>query len=81
LPSYPALVTQRSRQVEVDFLDFIDLRISGRDEITVMEEAKTCLLRTMIGLLCDGGIPPSPSQPDKVVIPCSKSRVVMISPF
>lgn len=81
LPSYPALVTQRSRQVEVDFLDFIDLRISGRDEITAMEEAKTCLLRTMVGLLCDGEIPPSPSQPDKVVIPCSKSRVVMISPL
>ena len=81
LPAYPALITRRSRRVDVDFFDFIDLRISACDEVTALKEAQMYLLRTMIGLLCDGAVPPVPSPPATVSLPSSRSRVEMISPL
>lgn len=81
LPPYPALVTKFTHRVDVDFPDFLDLRVSDKDELRAIEEAKACLLRKMIGLLCDGSTLPPPSPPDAVSVPCEKTRVEMISPL
>lgn len=81
LPSYPALVTQHRQRVDVEFPDFIDLSVSGSQEPDVIAQARFSLLRKVIGLLCDGREPPTPSHPDTIDIPSSKSRVEMVSPL
>ncbi len=81
LPDYPAIMTRYQHRIDVDFPDFVDLRLSGSDETTVIQIAKASLLRTVIGLLCDGLVPPVPSAANVVGIKCAKSQVVMISPL
>lgn len=81
LPPYPALVTRRCRRVDVDFPDFINLRASGHDEKEAIEQARANLLKKVIGMLCDGFDPPTPSSIDMIDIPCQQSKVEMISPL
>lgn len=81
LPAYPALVIQRCRRVDIDFPDFMDLRVSGRDEQDAIEQARAALLRTVVGMLCEGFDPPMPSSVDTIDIPCLQSKVAMISPL
>lgn len=81
LPAYPAVITSRSRRVEVDFPDFLNLRVSEKTEEKALEKAQVYLLRTVIGLLCDGGISPVPSLPETVELLGKRTRVAMISPL
>lgn len=81
LPPYPAIVTQHSHHIDLDFPDFINLRLSGKKEDDVLDNAKTQLLRTVVSLLCDGDDPPAPSSHEAVSVNNAKSRVVMISPL
>lgn len=81
LPSYPAVVTRWLRRVDVEFPDFIGLQLSDADEDRAIEIAQHRLLRTVVGVLCDGGTPPEPSPPEAVWLPHEKSRIVMVSPL
>lgn len=84
LPSYPALIIKGCRRIDVDFPDFLDLRISGNDEERVIIDAKASLLRTIVKMLCDGAVPPLPSLPDTVEISKNikaRTRIEMISPL
>lgn len=81
LPAYPALVTRETNQIVVDFLDFINLRVSAAEEQSAIEKAKIALLQHMVRLLCDGVIPPTPSPLDSVGLSCAKSRLEMLSPI
>lgn len=78
---YPAVVTQHSRRFDIDFPDFLNLSFSGNNEVQVIENAKAHLLRAVVGLLCDGAVPPVPTPPDSIQLPSAKSRVEMISPI
>ncbi|WP_169828963.1 site-specific integrase [Chromobacterium amazonense] len=81
LPPYPALITHYSNCVVVDFPDFHDLRVGASKEQDAIERAKGILLRKVVGILCDGYEPPTPSFPDSIGVPSSKSRIEMISPI
>jgi integrase len=81
LHPYPAVVTKHSRRFDIDFPDFLNLSLSGSNEVQVIENAKTHLLRTVVGLLCDGAVPPVPTPLDLIQLPSTKSRVEMISPI
>lgn len=80
LPSYPVVVTEYSGRIDIDFPDFIDLKLSGKKN-DVLEDARSLLLRTVVKMLCDGAVPPTPSSPDAIVLPCPRSRVEIISPI
>lgn len=81
IPSYPAVITTRSRRISIDFPDFLDLHFSDSDESRVMGEARAHLLRKVIGILCDGSTPPIPSPLDAVVVHSPNSRIELISPL
>lgn len=81
LPPYPAIVTEHPHRIDIDFPDFINLRLSGQKADDVMESAKTHLLKTVVQLLCDGAVPPVPTPEDAIQLPCSRSRVEIIFPL
>lgn len=81
LPPYPAIVTKYCRAIEIDFPDFINFSFEGSNEALVMKEAQAQLLRKLVGMLCDGETPPSPSAVEAVEIKLAKSRVEMIAPI
>lgn len=81
LRPYPAVVTHWARRVDVEFPDFIDLRLSSPDEDRAIEIAQSRLLRMVVETLCDGGTPPEPSPAESVWLPHAKSRIVMVSPL
>jgi len=81
LPAYPAVVTKYGRRVDVDFPDFVSLSFSASSEKAAIEQAANRLLKTVVGMLCDGGIPPTPSPADILTRLSSKSRIEMISPL
>ncbi|CAI9898923.1 site-specific integrase [Pseudomonas aeruginosa] len=81
LRAYPAVVTEYTHRVDVDFPDFIDLRLSGKTADQAIEGAQANLLRKVVTLLCDGTMPPEPSPPDSICLPTHKSRVEIISPI
>jgi integrase len=78
---YPALVTTYSRQVIVDFPDFEDLRVVGRQEEPTLERAEALLLKTLVTLLCNGHEPPVPSPSTAIEVASRKSQVRLISPL
>jgi integrase len=81
LSPYPAVITQYARRVDIVFPDFIDLHVSGREELCAKEQAKSALLRTLIEALCAGMEPPVPSLADTISALPKGSRVTMISPL
>jgi integrase len=81
LVPYPAIVTSRSRRVDVDFPDFLNLRVSERSEEKALEQAQNTLLRTVIGMLCDGAVAPMPSDPVTIELIDRRSRIEMIAPL
>lgn len=80
LPAYPAIVTQWSRRTEVEFPDFIDLRVLGTPSVDSVSQAKDRLLRRLITMLCNGYELPSPTPVDVITVR-SRSRIEMISPL
>lgn len=78
---YPALITRLSHNVVVDFPDFLDIRVSGREEEEVIEKARSKLLHKVVSMLCDGYEPPVPSMLDTLEPSCSKTKIEMISPL
>ncbi|HCA5885640.1 TPA: site-specific integrase [Pseudomonas aeruginosa] len=80
LRAYPAVVTEYTHRVDVDFPDFIDLRLSGKTADQAIEGAQANLLRKVV-TLWDGTVPPEPSPPDTICLPTHKSRVEIISPI
>ncbi|OQS31721.1 site-specific integrase [Chromobacterium haemolyticum] len=81
IPSYPAVITTMSQDVCIDFPDFLDLRFSGRDENRIIGQARDHLLRKIIGMLCDGAMPPIPSNIESVTENIKNGRVELISPL
>lgn len=80
LPAYPAIVTQWSRRIEVEFPDFLDLRVLGTPSVDTVGQAKDRLLRRLITMLCNGNELPSPTPVDVITVR-NRSRVEMISPL
>ncbi len=81
LPAYPAIVTEWLRRVDIDFPDFIDLRISGSPQADNIGRAKDVLLRTLVTMLCEGAPLPAPSPIDDVALPNEQSRIEVIAPL
>lgn len=83
LPAYPAVMTHLFRRIDIDFPDFVDLRVTlnGHNEDRVIDAAKSRLLREVVGTLCEGRAPPPPTPLDAIAIPGPKSRLMMISPL
>lgn len=81
-PKYPGIITRCSRKITIDFPDFIDLIISGRDEQKVTNEAETLLLKRIVRMLCDGHTPPLPS-PISIIDTKNKrnTEIIYISPI
>ena len=81
LQCYPAILTQRSRRVDVDFVDFVDLRVSGRDVSDACERAQSVLLTRLVKMLCDGVRIPAPGNVDAGGQHKMGARIQMISPL
>lgn len=81
LKSYPAVITEYTRRVDVDFPDFTDMLFSAKTPEFALDRAQTNLLRRLVVLLCDGASPPEPSQSDTIRLPSRKSRLAIISPL
>lgn len=81
LRAYPAVVTEHTNRVDVDFPDFINLRLSSKTVDHAIQGAQAGLLREVVTLLCDGSVPPEPSSPETICLPTDKSRVEIISPI
>lgn len=78
---YPAIIERRAKKCTVDFYDFVDLRISGRNYESVLASAKQQLLTRIITLLHSGDIPPTPTE-DPNNIPLGKrEELFMIHPL
>lgn len=78
---YPAIVKKKAKLCTVDFYDFIDLRISGRNCDAVMTEAKSALLKKIVTLIHNGEMPPKPTESIEQVDLCKKSTVNFITPI
>lgn len=81
LPPYPVIVTKYCRAIRVDFPDFINFSFVGNNEKLVLKEAQAQLLQKLVGMLCDGEIPPPPSTVEAIEIQSVKSRVEMVAPI
>lgn len=77
LRPYPARIARFTHRVDVDFLDFVDLCVSGKTEEQAIERAQAKLLRKIVEILCDGFAPPAPSAHDNIIA----GDILMISPL
>lgn len=59
---YPAVVHVLAKKCTVDFYDFVDLRVTGRNYEIVMLQAKDHLLKRIVTLLHNGELPPKPTK-------------------
>lgn len=78
---YPAIVEKRAKKCTVDFYDFVDLRVSGRNCDIVMDQAKNILLNRIVTLLHNGETPPKPTDDMNSIETDKKSSVSLIHPL
>lgn len=81
LNAYPAIVLKKSREIEIDFVDFIDLRVRVDLKVDAFEKAQATLLATLVTKLCDGVDVPPPSSREEAMKRFPKSEIRMISPL
>lgn len=79
--SYPAVVERRAKKYTVDFYDFVDLRVSGRNCEDVLGQAKNILLNRIVTLLHNGETPPKPTNDVASIDLDKKSSVSLIHPL
>ena len=78
---YPVIIERLSKKCTVEFYDFIDLRVSGRNIEDTMQQAKNILLNRIVTLLHNGEIPPKPTDDVGLIQVDKKSSVDFIHPL
>lgn len=79
--AYPAIIKKNSKFCIIDFYDFIDLQVLGRNCDKVFLEAKNALLKKIVTILHSGKIPPKPTLNLETIEIDKKSKINLIYPL
>ncbi|MDD3597920.1 site-specific integrase [Sulfuricurvum sp.] len=79
--AYPAIIKKRSKKCTIDFFDFVDLQVSGRNCDTVLSEAKEKLLKKIVLMLHNGETPPKPTKDISEIIEAKNEQISFVFPL